>query len=388
MCTAKCATTTNDDAPHPWRIEEPSLMNAPIAYSPSVETVDSDEAETIRELISTLLKISQITYRDGHHALRSVHAKSHALLEGQLTVLPNLPAELAQGLFAAPGTYPVLMRLSSSPGDILNDSVSTPRGLAIKVIGVHGARLPGSEADTTQDFIMVNAPAFGAPNTKKFLGNLKLLAGTTDKAPGLKSALSATLRGAEKLLESVGGQSGTLKSLGGEPATHPLGETYFTQVPMRFGQYIAKLSLAPAADALKSLKGVPVHITAAPNALRDAMQEFFRRDEAEWELRAQLCRDLKEMPVEDATVVWPEKLSAYLPVARLVVPKQLAWSEARASVIDDGTSFSPWHGIEEHRPLGSVMRARKAAYDASVKFRGGHNGVPIVEPTGNPVVLG
>jgi hypothetical protein len=35
-----------------------------------------------------------------------------------------------------------------------------------------------------------------------------------------------------------------------------------------------------------------------------------------------------------------------------------------------------------------VMRARKAAYDASVKFRGGHNGVPIVEPTGNPVVLG
>ena len=99
-------------------------MYAPIPYSPSVETAAADEADTIRELVSTLLKISLITYTDGHHALRSVHAKSHALLEGELKVLPNLPAQLAQGIFEVPGTFPVLMRLSSSPGDILNDSDS------------------------------------------------------------------------------------------------------------------------------------------------------------------------------------------------------------------------------------------------------------------------
>ena len=34
------------------------------------------------------------------------------------------------------------------------------------------------------------------------------------------------------------------------------------------------------------------------------------------------------------------------------------------------------------------MRARKTAYEASVKFRAGHNGQPIVEPSANPVVLG
>jgi hypothetical protein len=87
------------------------------------------------------------------------------------------------------------LRLSSTPGDLLNDSVSTPRGLAMKVIGVPGARLTGSEGDNTQDFIMINGPAFAAPNAKKFLSKLKLLAGTTDKAPHLKAALSATLRG-------------------------------------------------------------------------------------------------------------------------------------------------------------------------------------------------
>jgi hypothetical protein len=363
-------------------------MFAPIPYSPSVETADPDEAQTIRELISTLLKISQITYADGHHALRSVHAKSHALLEGQLTVLPNLPPELAQGIFEVPGTFPVLMRLSSSPGDLLPDSVSTPRGLAIKVIGVHGVRLPGSETDTTQDFLMINGPAFAAPNAKKFLGSLKLLASTTDKAPALKSALSVALRGAEQLLESVGGHSGTLRALGGEPATHPLGETYFTQVPMRFGQYIAKLSLAPASPALSSLKGLGLPITDSPHALREALLEFFKGEAGSWELRAQLCRDLKKMPVEDASVVWPDGLSPYLPIGRVLVPRQLAWSEARASVLDDGSSFSPWHGIEAHRPLGSVMRARKAAYEASVKFRAGRSGRPITEPTGSPVVLG
>jgi len=361
-------------------------MRPPILYTTSVETPEPDEAQTIEELIEALLKISRITYADNHHALRSVHAKSHALLAGELTVLPNLLPELSQGIFAAAATFPVVMRLSSTPGDILNDSVSTPRGLAMKIIGVPGSRLAGSEGDNTQDFIMINGPAFAAPNAKKFLSKLKLLAGTTDKAPHLKAALSATLRGAEKLIESVGGQSGTLKGLGGEPATHPLGETYFTQVPMKFGSYIAKMSLAPASDQLLRLKRAPVAITKSPNALRDAIQEFFRNDEAIWEVRAQLCRDLEKMPVEDASAVWPETLSPYLPVARVAVPKQPGWSESRSLLLDDGTSFSPWHGIEDHRPLGSVMRARKAAYQASAQFRSQHNAQPIKEPQSAPLL--
>jgi len=359
-------------------------MQSALPFSPAVEIPEPDEAQTIRELVATLLKISRTTYQDGHHALRSVHAKSHALLEGELTVLPNLPEELAQGIFAVPSVYPVVLRLSSTPGDLLDDSVSTPRGLALKVIGVRGDRLPGSQADATQDFIMINAPAFAAPNAKKFLGNLKLLAGTTDKVPHLKSALSATLRGAEKLLESVGGHSGTLRSLGGEPATHPLGETYFTQVPMRFGKYIAKLSLTPASDRLRALKGAPVPITKSPQALREAVQEFFRNDSATWELRAQLCRDLAQMPVEDDAIVWPEELSPHLPIARLFFPRQSAWNQSRSRAVDEGIAFSPWLGIEERQPLGSVMRARKAAYEASALFRAEHNAQPIHEPESSP----
>ncbi len=196
---------------------------SPLRYDPSVEHPKKDEAETEAALTETMLSISKTTFKDGGHGLRSVHAKSHGLLRGELHVLGSLPSVLAQGLAAKPGTYPVVIRLSTTPGDILDDSVSAPRGMALKVVGVEGERLQGSEGDATQDFVMANAPAFGAPNGKKFLGSLKLLAATTDKAEGAKKVLSAALRGAEAVVEAFGGKSATLVTLGGQPETHILG---------------------------------------------------------------------------------------------------------------------------------------------------------------------
>ncbi len=196
----------------------------PLRYTPSVEKPDADEPKVLAELIETLLKISKTTYEDGGHALRAVHAKPHGLLRGTLTVSDDLPAVLAQGVFANPGQYPLAMRFSTSPGDILPDSVSTPRGLALKLVGVEGERLPGSEGDNTQDFLLVTGKEFPVANAKQFLGNLKLLAGTTDKAEGLKVALSAALRFTESAVEALGGESAKLKSLGGYPETHILGK--------------------------------------------------------------------------------------------------------------------------------------------------------------------
>ena len=167
-----------------------------LRWDPSEEDVQFDEGQINAELAATMRGIQETTFEDYGHAHRSVHAKSHGLLEGRLTVLSGLSPMLAQGLFAQPGTFPVIMRFSTNPGDILDDSVSTPRGLAIKIIGVKGERLPGSEGRVTQDFVMADAPAFGAPDSKAFLGTLKKLAATTDTGQGWKKALSVALRGA------------------------------------------------------------------------------------------------------------------------------------------------------------------------------------------------
>lgn len=353
---------------------------APLRYGPGIETLEPDEAETALALVETMHSILETTSKDYGHAVRSVHAKSHGLLQGELRVADGLPPVLAQGLFAKPATYPAVLRLSTNPGDLLDDSISVPRGLALKLIGVEGERLPGSEADATQDFVLATGPAFLAPNAKAFLKNLKLLAATTDSVQGLKKVLSATLRGVESLLETVGGESVTLKALGGYPLTHILGETFHSQVPILYGAYIAKLQVAPVSPELMALTDKPVAVSGRPNAHREMVQDFFSTQGGEWELRVQLCTDLETMPVEDASVTWPEKHSPYVAVARISVPPQPGWSEALSAAVDDGLAFSPWHGLAAHRPLGSIMRCRKAAYEMSSQFRAAFNGCPVREP--------
>ncbi len=352
----------------------------PVPYTPALERPAADEAETIQGIIAQLRHISETVLEDSGHAERSVHAKSHGLLRGELRVLDDLPDMLKQGMFSRHGTYPVVMRLSTTPGDILDDSISVPRGLALKIIGIEGERLPGA-AGQTQDFVLANAPAFAAPDAKAFLKTLKLLAATTDKPQVLKKALSAILRGAETIVESVGGKSPTLISLGGHPETHILGETFYSQVPLRYGAYVAKLCVAPASAELKALTNAPLNVNGKPNGLRDAVVDFFRRSGATWDVKVQLNTDLAAMPVEDASVPWPEERSPYMTVAQITVSPQDGWSEAKHSEIDDRMAFSPWHGVDAHRPLGSIMRVRKTAYESSSHFRAERNGTTITEPS-------
>ena len=353
----------------------------PVRYSPSVESLAADEAKSTQGLIAVNRYINEKTFADGGHAIRSVHAKAHGILQGELEVDADLPDTLAQGLFATPGRYPVVMRFSTIPGDILDDSVSVPRGLAVKIIGVNGERLEGSEGDVTQDFLLINGPAFGAPNPKKFLQVLRVLAITTDRFEWFKKLLSALMRPLQRLIVAVTGRpNGTVANLGGQPETDILGETFYSQAPLRFGDYIAKISVGPISPGLTALVGAPVDVSSDPNGLRAAIVRFFRENDGVWEVRAQLCTDLEKMPIENAAVVWSEKLSPYRRVALITVKPQVAWSETRASAVDDGMSFSPWHGVAAHRPLGGIMRARKAAYEMARMFRAERNSRVIQEP--------
>lgn len=358
----------------------PNPITEPTRFDPSMETIAPDEAETIAAIVETMRSITARTFEDSGHANRSVHAKAHALLTGEMIVLDGLPETLAQGVFASRRTYPVVLRISTNPGDILDDRISVPRGLALKVVGVEGERLPGSESSTSQDFVMIDGPVFSAPDAKTFLKTLKLLAATTDRAEGLKRAASAVFRGAEKVVEAFGGESGTLISLGGHPMTNPAGETYHTQVPLRHGPYVAKLSLVPVSPGLKALTDAPVDLKGKPDGLREALVAFFAEHGGEWELRVQLMTDPETMPIEDASVPWPEDRSPHVAVARVTVAPQAAYDEARHQTLDEAMAFSPWHGIEAHRPLGSVMRARKPAYEMSSRFRAEANGCPIHDP--------
>jgi len=300
----------------------PMTHARPLPYDPSAERAKPGEAQAVAAINVSMRSILNTTWQDYGHPARSVHAKSHGLLEGELQVLDGLPVELAHGVFARPATYPVVLRISTNPGDILDDTVSAPRGLALKIIGVDGERLPGSEGDTTQDFVMANAPAFVAPDAQGFARSLKLLAATTNTGQTWKKGLSAVLRGAVTALKAAGAQGGGLQALGGQPMTHPLGETFYTQAAFRHGEHVAKLSVAPVSPELLALKDAPVDLAGKPNGLRGAVIDFFHTNAATWELRVQLRTNERRMPVEDASVPWPEDESPYVAVARITVPRQ------------------------------------------------------------------
>ena len=361
-------------------MSQPAVHSAPVLYTPSVEQIDAEEHEVFADLDQTLSKIREKTFEDSGHARRSVHAKAHGVLRARMRVLGGLPETLAQGLFAQAGEYDVLMRFSTNPGDVLDDKISVPRGLALKVFGVPGERLPGSEADVTQNFVFADSPAFSAPNAKTFLGSLKPLAATTDVAEGAKKALSATLRVAERVVEAFGGQSSTLISMGGHPMTHVLGASFYSGAALRYGRYVAKFAMVPVSAELAALTDQEVGLDGRPNGLREELVTFARGHRMEWELRVQLCTDLESMPVEDASVPWPEDQSPYVAVARITAEPQAGWNDAIQKVSEDGMFFSPWRGVAAHQPLGNVMRSRKAAYEKSARFRAERNGTPVVEP--------
>jgi len=354
-------------------------LQAPVRYSPDVEVVKPDEDQTIEGLNQTFDTILQTVADDSGHAVRSVHAKSHGILEGILRIDPSLPPELAQGLFAKAGEHKVFMRLSTNAGDILPDAVSLPRGLALKVLDVDGERLPGAEG-TTQNFIMVNGTVFQAPDTKKFLGSLKLLAKTTDRMEGVKVAASAVLRNVNTVLGMVGIESPTIGSLGGAPNVDPLGETYYSVTPFRYGDYIAKFSIAPVAPGLTALTGTEIDASGRPNAIRETVQSEMAGIEGVWEFRVQLCRDLERQPVEDPTVEWKQDEAPFQRVGLITAKPQDSWDAARVQAVDEEMRFSIWTGLAAHRPLGNINRARNAPYKHSAEFRQRFNGCPIHEP--------
>lgn len=356
----------------------PSLAATPVRYDPSVETPSEDEADTVHQLKDSFRTILETTSRDYGRAVRGVHAKGHGIVSGTLRVRGDLPPELAQWLFATPGDYEAVLRISTAPGDILDDAVSAPRGVGLKVFGVPGERLAGAGSDDgAQDFLMVNGPVFGAPTPAAFAKNLKMLAATTDRAEGAKVALSATLRVIEGALEAVGGSSALLTQLGGAPETHPLGETYYSQTAYRYGDHIAKLALVPVSAGLTERTGDKVNVHGRPDALREDVNEVMVEQGGTWELRVQLCTDLAKMTVENPTVAWDEKASPYMPVATLTAAPQIAWSDGTSQPREDSLFFSPWNGLEAHRPLGGVNRARKDVYDYSRRFRGDFNKCPM-----------
>ncbi|HEU4776853.1 MAG TPA: catalase family protein [Telluria sp.] len=350
-----------------------------VRYHDGLEQKQENEDANIDAIVASMMRVNEHVFDKHRHAKRDAHAKSHGVLVGEVTVYPNLPPHLAQGVFAKPATYPVVLRLSSAPGDVNSDKVPSPRGMAIKMLGVSGHQfLPQRQQASTQDLLLVNHPVIAFGHAAAYLQTQKLLEKHKDDSDTTRRIFAALAHGGSKALHAFGITSPIIDTVGA-PNNHILGETFFSMAAIRFGDYVAKLCAAPLSDNVRALTGQAVDTDGGDSALRDLVVAFFRQQGAEYELRAQLCTGTDQMPIEDASIDWPQGLSPYQPLARLTIPPQEAYSPARRVFADDVLSFNPWHCIDEHRPLGSIMRARIKAYEASSAFRHTMNAQPRIE---------
>ncbi len=347
-------------------------------YRDDVETVEKDEAETHAKIIEVMTEGMHKVREKVGKDVRVSHAKAFGVLQGQLVVRPDLPNELAQGLFAKPGSYDVLVRLASTPGEINDDSkVNTIRGMAIKVLGVTGPKLPGHTADT-QDLVLDTGKEFIASGPKEFLQAFKPNAEIAPKlSDSVKGVVSDVSRVTNAALNAVGLNFEKLDFYG-HPKRHPLAEAYYSQVPMRFGQYIAKLGVVPDSPGLRALENQEYDAKTF-DAFREATNVFFQSQPAEFSVQVQLNAGLDEMPIEDAQAKWSEDLSQYTEVARLLLPVQSGWDQARDAAFES-LSFSPAHSLAAHRPLGGINRARLVVYGALSSLRHRENNVAEAEP--------
>jgi hypothetical protein len=344
-----------------------------LRYSDDIEMPEPDEQATIDGIIQGMTQQSETVEKREGHAVRASHAKSSACVVGEMTVADDLPPELAQGLFATGGTFPVAVRFAQGPGETLGDRVSTHRGMSIKVFGAEGEKLPGHDVDT-QDFVLASGPTFPSGTAHGFLRDGTVIGKATGLPEGVKSAVSSMARNLNKVLAPLGMPSPKTDFFG-HPYSHPLGDSYFSQAPIRYGDHVAKVAAFPSSVYQDGLRDWQLDPHADEDGFRHAATEFFGQHDVVFELRVQLWANVESQPIEDTSVEWPANDSQYRTVATIRLPKQAAYGPDRVRYFDEVMTFAPAHSLAAHRPLGGVMRARLQVYRALSAFRHRENGV-------------
>jgi hypothetical protein len=322
-------------------------------------TTDDLEPDEER-LIATIEKVMRQQLEKDYapaDTRRDAHAKHTGLLEARFDVAADLPPELRVGLFAEPHSYKAWVRTSSASGRPQSDAHKDLRGFAIKVLDVGGEKIPESDEPNTQDFVVLSHPSMPLGTLRLFRDAIYL---------GLKYSL-----GVFALKMWLTGKSHVLKQLAAARAHHtsPLEIRYWSTTPYLFGSERAvKYSAIPTSGTPTALPEV-----LTENYLTEAMEKRLHSEDVTFDFAVQFRR--QGMSIRDSGPRWDETVSPFRKVATLTIPKQTFRTPERDQLAE-ALSFSPGHARVEHRPLGSINRARMRIYRANSEFRHQRRGLP------------
>jgi hypothetical protein len=328
------------------------------------EVVEPGEQELIDSITEASLDRLRMQFPPGVRPVkRDAHPKAHGLVSAEFIVLDGLPEQLRHGVFRTPRTFEALIRFSAGNIEVQADTVPQAAGMAIKLLGVEGDKLLEAEKGAkTQDFVMINFPGFFVRNLKDYA----LLHEMINRGQ------------MEEFFRARPAEASAVLSLREQPLFNPLQVRYWSMTPFLLGPNAIKFSATPIS---RNTNHAPE--TTGPDFLREAMMKQVGAEDVYFSFGVQLQTDPVRMPVEDPVVIWDEAKSPFQPVAIIRIPKQDIDAEGRQELAED-LSFTPWHSLPEHRPLGSNNRARLVIYEAVSKFRHEMNDRPRGEPEGIP----
>ena len=321
------------------------------------------------EAITTGIKdaMSRYTEREyqGRIAERAGNTKTYGVVRGEFRVLDNIPPNYKHGIFAEPKTYPAWIRFGgpgpASPPDIADSGILS---IGIKLMGVPGEKLLDDEK-ATQDFTGISCPTFTTPN---IIENLKLQKLIYARTPVFYFIKPFDSHFCDMMMQGIYARMNR----------SPLEVRYWSCVPYLLGEGQAmKYSVTPCSNRKTKIPWNP-----PDDWLRQSLAMTLSNTDAEFDFSIQLQTNAKRMPIEDASIEWPERLSQFVTVAKIVIPKQEFRSSAQDKFARE-LSFNPWHCIAEHRPLGNQNRARYLIYSELSRLRQAMNKEPHIEPTGD-----
>lgn len=331
------------------------------------ERVPQGEDAAIEEILRlTLDQLKKANPPGTKPVMRDAHAKHHGVVRAELTVLPGLPKELAVGVFREPRTFSAYVRFSNSVGHIGDDREPQTRGMAIKLLGVEGDKiLPEEKHEKTQDFVLLTHPEFPVADVFEYITFMNAVFSGKPVWFFLNSFNPLKWRVREFLI---------VNGMRTQKVTNPLTAQYFSATPFLLGERAMKFSLRPTHGADGDSNSIP----DSPNYLREAMGRTLAEKDVSFDFLVQLRSDEKD-PIEDPRIPWR---GPWHSVATLRIPAQSFQSSAQMAFAEH-LSFTSWHSLPEHRPLGGVNRARKKVYQVISEYRHSENGVPRKEPTGD-----
>jgi hypothetical protein len=358
-----------------------------VRYTPEVETIDPHLDELLPRIIEfweKLVNASPKTEGTGH-AVRGAHAKTLGVARGEVEILPDVPAEYAQGIYGRPGRHDALVRFSSASNHLGPDAQLGPvLGFAIKIFDIAGTKLVDDEPDSpTFDLVLKNNPVFVASTARHYLV-LQEVGNDTPKylargKAGFRDLLNDLLTGKGTFEQADWAWEEVFAFVKAAqlPVRNPLLTPYWSMAAVRHGEYIAKVRFAPAAANAANALHPKLDLSSGPDVFGPALADELTAHAFDFDLQIQLCKDLEAMPVNDAMVEWPEALSPFVTVGRLHLPRQDVSENFERG---DALAFNQWRVTDEHRPLGEIMQVRRI-YSASARVRRELNHQPQSEPS-------